>query len=56
MNKPRQTEWAPPRGITFVSFPKRPEQPYGVQWRLDGKRKTKTFPTREAQINFAKSL
>jgi site-specific recombinase XerD len=51
-----QTEWSPPRGITFVSFPKRPEQPYGVQWRLAGKRKTKTFPSREAQTNFAKSL
>jgi len=56
MNKPRQTVWAPPRGITFVSFPQRPERPYGVQWRIDGQRKTKTFPTREAQIVFAKSL
>lgn len=53
---PRQTEWSPPRGITFVHFPKRPDQPHGVQWRIDGQRKTKTFPTREAQISFAKSL
>lgn len=56
MNKPRQTEWSPPRGITFVPFVNRPDRPHGVQWRVDGKRKTKTFATKEAQINFAKSL
>lgn len=56
MHKPRQTEWKPPRGITLVSFPLRPARPYGVQWRIEGKRKTKTFPTREKQIDFAKTL
>ena len=69
MDKPQQTEvpaqvtpkvkksdWQPPRGISLVSFPNRPAQPYGVQWRIDGQRKTKTFPTRETQIAFAKSL
>ena len=65
MRKRRQTEagaeatssrWSPPRGITLVSFPQRPKRPYGVQWRLEGKRKTKTFPTVEKQVNFAKAL
>jgi site-specific recombinase XerD len=39
-----------------VEFLARPNRQYGVQWRIDRKRKTKTFPTREAQLNFAKSL
>lgn len=56
MSKPRQTDWQPPRGITLVPFPLRPARPYGVQWRIDGKRKTKTFPTKEKQIDFAKAL
>ena len=56
MSKQRQTGWQPPRGITLLSFPQRPARPYGVQWRVDGKRKTKTFPTREKQMDFAKSL
>jgi len=68
MNKPEQTaaaeggqtekskKWEPPRGITLVPFPLRPARPYGVQWRIDGKRKTKTFPTKEKQIEFAKTL
>ena len=66
MVKLRQTEagdepagrkgWTPPRGITLVSFPQRPARPYGVQWRVDGKRKTKTFPTIEKQLDFAKGL
>ena len=56
MSKRRQTEWQPPRGIRFVSFPNRPDRPHGVQWRVDGERKTKTFPTREQQIAFAQSL
>lgn len=54
--KKRQAPWEPPRGITFVEFSARPQRPYGVQWRIEGKRKTKTFPTREKQIDFAKSL
>src|ERR1700694_3538259 len=56
MDKPRQTDWQPPRGITFVPFPLRHARPYGVQWRLDGRRRTKTFETKEKQINFAKTL
>jgi integrase len=69
MDKPRQTEgppvaapkdkksdWQPPRGIALVPYPNRPAQPYGVQWRIDGRRKTRTFPTRERQITFARSL
>ena len=56
MSKPRQTKWEPPRGISLISFSQRPAQPYGVQWRVDGKRKTKTFKTREKQIEFAKGL
>lgn len=58
MDKRRQTKaggWEPPRGIRFVTFQDRPK-PYGVQWRSDGKRKTKVFPTREKQIGFAKEL
>lgn len=56
MSKRRQTTWEPPRGIRLVLFPHRPDRPHGVQWRLEGRRKTKTFPTREQQIDFAKSL
>jgi hypothetical protein len=62
MAKPRQTErpapkdWQPPRGITFLHFPKRPAQPYAVQWRVDGKRKTKTFTTVEKRLQFAQEL
>jgi integrase len=56
MNKPRQTQWSPPRGITLVNFPLRPNKPHGVQWRFNGQRKTKLFPTKEAQILFAKDL
>ena len=52
----RAKDWQPPRGITLVHFPKRPNQPYGVQWRLDGKRKTRTFVTKEKQLAFAKDL
>ncbi|MSU65313.1 MAG: hypothetical protein EXS38_04250 [Opitutus sp.] len=37
-------------------FSNRPANPYGVQWRLDGKRKTKSIATREKQIAFAKAL
>jgi integrase len=56
MRKPRQTDWQPPRGITLIPLPQRPARPYGVQWRVDGKRKTKTFSTKERQIDFARSL
>jgi hypothetical protein len=66
MDKPRQTlagvettprvQWEPPRGIVFVEFPNRPKHPYGVQWRVDGKRKTKCFPTKQKQIDFARAM
>ncbi|HEY1122709.1 MAG TPA: hypothetical protein VGE67_13955 [Haloferula sp.] len=68
MDKPQQADgaaaseeaknkrWEPPRGIRFIDFEDRPSQPYGVQWRVEKKRKTKTFATREAQITFAKAL
>ena len=39
-----------------MEFSNRPAHPYGVQWRLDGRRKTKSFATREKQIAFAKAL
>ena len=58
MHKQRQTkawEWRPPRGIRFVTFSNRPAS-HGVQWRVDSKRKTKFFTTRERQIAFAKEL
>src|SRR5688572_4273349 len=55
MDKRRQT-WAPPRGIRLLEFRDRPKQPYAVQWRVAGARKTKTFPTKEAQLGFAKAL
>jgi site-specific recombinase XerD len=54
--KERTLAWQPPRGIRFLKFPNRPAQPYGVQWRVDGQRKTKTFATREAQETFAKKM
>jgi integrase len=55
--KPKKSApWEPPRGIMLLSFPKRPGRPHGVQWRVDGRRKTRTFPTREKQIAFARSL
>lgn len=65
MSKQRQTQkaeekkskdWQPPRGITLLHFPKRPKQPYAVQWRVDGKRKTKTFDTKEKRLAFAQEL
>lgn len=37
-------------------MPDRPERPYYVQWRIDGVRKSKAFPSKETQFEFAKSL
>jgi len=48
--------WEPPRGIRLIDFAQRPGRPYGVQWRIDGRAKTKTFATAEQQIEFAKDL
>jgi hypothetical protein len=65
MSKQRQTpeadekkskDWQPPRGITLLHFPKRPNQPFAVQWRIDGRRKTKTFATKEKRLQFAQQL
>jgi hypothetical protein len=46
----------PPRGITFVPLPQSAKKPHGVQWRVDGKRKTRGFPTIEQRDTFARSL
>lgn len=46
----------PPRGITFVPLPQSAKKPHGVQWRVDGKRKTRGFPTLEQRDAFARSL
>jgi site-specific recombinase XerC len=46
----------PPRGITFVPLPQSAKKPHGVQWRVDGKRKTRGFPTLEQRDTFARSL
>ena len=52
----RSASWQPPRGIQLIAFAHRPARPYGVQWRIEGRRKTKTFPTREKQIEFARAM
>jgi hypothetical protein len=49
-------KWQPPRGIRLFDLPNRPDAPKAVQWRVDGKRKTKTFATAEKQIEFAREL
>lgn len=49
-------EWIPPRGITLIAFTDGRSKLHGVQWRIAGKRKTKTFKSKEKQIDFAKSL
>lgn len=46
----------PPRGIRLFDLPERATNPKAVQWRIDGKRKTKTFRTAEEQTEFAKQL
>ena len=46
----------PPRGIIFVPLPQSAKKPHGVQWRVDGKRKTRGFPTLEQRDTFARSL
>ncbi len=48
--------WLPPRGIRLIELANCPGQPYAVQWRLEGRRKTKTFPTKELREAFARSL
>ena len=56
MSKRQQTKWEPPRGIRLITIPNRPNNPYGVQWRVSGERKTKSFKTKEKQEEFAKGL
>ena len=46
----------PPRCITFIPLPQSAKKPHGVQWRVDGKRKTRGFPTLEQRDTFARSL
>jgi len=53
-NETARNEW--PKGIRLYEVTQRPERPHAVQWRVDGKAKTKTFKTKEAQETFARSL
>lgn len=55
MSNQRQPALRPPRGIRLIDRPNRPSK-FGVQWRVDGQRKTKVFETREDQIAFARQL
>jgi site-specific recombinase XerD len=55
MSNQRQPAWRLPRGIRLIDRPDRPSK-FGVQWRVDGQRKTKVFETREDQITFARQL
>lgn len=50
------TKWEPPHGIRLIDLPACATRKHGVQWRVDGKRKTKGFATKEAQVAFAKTL
>ena len=50
------TKWEPPRGIRLIELPNCPVKKYAVQWRSDGKRKTKGFATAEARLEYAKTL
>lgn len=36
--------------------PSRPNNPYFVQWLVDGERKAKAFPTAKARLKFAQEL
>lgn len=51
-----RNNWKPPRGIRFFDQPQCPELPFGVQWRVDGKKPKKGFPTREKREAFARAL
>jgi len=50
------TKWEPPRGIRLIELPNCPNKRFGVQWRVDGKRKTKAFATAEARLTYTKAL
>ena len=51
-----ETKWEPPRGIRLLHIAECINRPHAVQWRSEGRRKTKGFPTRTAAVAFAKSL
>ncbi len=60
-NRKRQTaanagKWIPPRGIRLFDLSDRPKFPKAVQWRIDGRRRTKSFATVEEQVAFARDL
>lgn len=55
-NEQKYAKWTPPRGIRLIELANCPLSPFAVQWRVDGKRKTKTFPTKEARETFASTL
>ena len=55
MSNQRQPALRLPRGIRLIDRPDRPSK-FGVQWRVDGQRKTKVFETREDQAVFARQL
>lgn len=48
--------WTPPRGIRLIELANCPKSPFAVQWRVEGKRKTKTFKSKELREAFARSL
>jgi len=48
-------KWTPPRGIRLIEITDR-KSCYGVQYRVTGKRKTRSFASREKQIEFAKGI
>ncbi len=49
------TEWQPPRGVRFFERNDRP-QPFFLQWRVEGQRKTLSFPDAAARELYAREL
>lgn len=52
----RFLQFAPPRGVRLYAIPARPNRPFGVQWAVDGRTKTKTFSSEDDQLAFAREL
>ena len=52
----KSAEWSPPRGIRFFHEPRSLNRPWVVEWRVDGKKPSRGFATKEARTAFAKSL
>jgi site-specific recombinase XerD len=48
--------WSPPRGVRLFRLGNRPDRPFAVQWRVEGRRQTKTFKSASGQLDFARSL